>query len=68
MSTPHTSFKRGTHVFVILNDGTSFDDNYIEKKRSGFVILKNHGRISVSNIRSMSFYKNKTDDKGDTDG
>jgi len=59
--TPHTTFTRGTHVFVILRDGSSFDDNYVDRN-ARYVILREKGEVKISDIRSMSFYKNKTGD------
>ena len=55
----HTSFRRGTHVFVMLHDGETFDDHYVEKK-STWVVLRERGRVMTKDIRSMSFFKNET--------
>jgi hypothetical protein len=55
---PHTTFARGSHVFVILRDGTSFDDRYIEKK-TRTVVLKERGEVAIRTIRTMSYFKGK---------
>ena len=56
MGTPHTSCKRGTTVLMTLKAGTKFVDKFREKK-GNFVILLQHGRIRISDIRAMSIYK-----------
>jgi hypothetical protein len=59
MRTPHTAFKKGTTIRVVMRDGTVHIDKFIDKK-SGVVVLKTHGRIPIEDIRVISIYKNQT--------
>lgn len=56
MRTPHTSFHKGTSVFIILRDGEKIEDKFLDHK-SGCVILRRSGKIDVKKIRSMSIRK-----------
>ena len=51
---PHTSFKKGTHVFVKLKDGSKFEDQF-EDKKTKFVVLRKSGKIPIKDIKAMTF-------------
>jgi hypothetical protein len=54
----HTHFPRGAHLFVILRNGQKFDDHWWPCDRDGYVMLVKHGRLPLSKIRSLSYYRN----------
>jgi hypothetical protein len=56
----HTHFPRGAHLFVILRDGRKFDDKFWPSDKRGYVRLQKHGHIALSEIRSLSYYRNPT--------
>ena len=64
MRTPHTSFRRGKAVHVVLRDGTTFDDKFVERTGK-FVILENYGRLKAGNISSMSIRNLKLSEEQD---
>lgn len=49
----HTSFRQGQPVLVHTKDGRQFKDKF-QERRSQFVVLRNHGKVLVSDIRAMS--------------
>jgi hypothetical protein len=53
MRTPHTSTFKGKTVHIILRDGTTVVDKFLDKK-SGTIILENYGKLPVSQVRSFS--------------
>ncbi len=55
MRTPHTSFKQGTKIRIILRDGKMIVTKFLDKK-SGKMITTD-GEINIADIRSCSFYK-----------
>lgn len=58
MRTPHTSTYKGKTVHIILRDGTTLVDKFLDKK-SGFVILEKFGKLPIPQIRSFSHRKLK---------
>jgi hypothetical protein len=56
MGCQHSEFKRHTKVLVIMNDGSSSVDRYIEKK-SGVIVLRSLGRLKLSQVRQVSIYR-----------
>ena len=54
----HTTARRGKRVHVVLNDGSSFVDKFLEK-RSKYYLFEENGKVPVSSIRSFSINKNK---------
>ena len=56
MSTPHTHFPRGTHVFVILKSGDSFEDKFWSNEKDR-IVLVSRGEVRIKHIRSMSYRK-----------
>lgn len=55
---PHTSFNKGKRIIIILKNGDKFIDKYLGHK-SGYIILKEKGRLKVNKIRSTGIYKPK---------
>ena len=55
---PHTTFPRNTKVFIALKNGDNHVDYYIGKK-SRFVFFRNLGKISLTDIRVISYFKNQ---------
>lgn len=49
----HTSFRKGTPVFVQLKDGNSFKDVF-EERKSLWIVLRKHGRVPVASLRAVS--------------
>ena len=58
MRTPHTGFKKGTTIRIVMRNGIVYIDKFVDKK-SGVVILKTL-RIPIKDIRVISIYKNQT--------
>ena len=56
MRTPHTTFTKNLKLIVIMRDGQRFIDRYVGKK-SGVVLLKKLGRVSLKLIRVIGIYK-----------
>ena len=59
---PHTWFRRGTKVFVILTDGQKFRDKFVDKKNTA-VILLGRGKVPIADIRSMTIFRSKTHER-----
>ena len=55
-SCPHTSFRQGKRILIILKDGGRIVDKCMGNK-SGCLIMQREGRVSLSKIRSASIYK-----------
>lgn len=47
-----------TKVFVILKNGEKFVDYYLGKK-SRFVFFRDSGKIIISSIKVISYFKNQ---------
>lgn len=57
---PHTGFKRGTHLFVRMKDGTKFTDKFYDKG-SGYVVFEHHGKVELKLIKSIGIKRLKSD-------
>lgn len=55
----HTATYRGKTVHVILRDGTTFVDKFLERTPGKWVIFQRRGRVRAGAIRSMSDRKLK---------
>jgi hypothetical protein len=55
----HTSFFKGTPVFVKLRDGRQFKDRF-EERRQRFVILTHAGKVANSELASITVYRDPT--------
>lgn len=55
---PHTTFPKSSHVFVKLKDGTSFTDQW-EDKKGRYVYFRNRPRVKTADIKAMTFKKLK---------
>lgn len=53
---PHTRFRKGKRLLVVLRSGASFVDIY-EERRSGVVIFRQRGRVPVEQIRTITYPK-----------
>lgn len=51
MRCPHTSFRQGKRLRIVLRSGEIFEDHFVERK-GRFLILRERGRISFSDLRS----------------
>ncbi len=56
--TAHTGFRKGTHVFAILTDGTKFDAKFKDKK-GRYIYFFDHDRIVTADVKAMSFFKHQ---------
>lgn len=56
MKCPHTDFRKGQRLLILMRDGSSFVDQYIEKK-SGVIVLKDLGRTKLKNVRAITIYR-----------
>lgn len=50
----HTEFRKGTKVSVKMRDGRIIRDRY-EEKKSGVVILRDQGRVQLSEVQNITF-------------
>ena len=57
----HTGFRKGSHVWVQMNNGEKFSDKYVERK-GRFVYLKEVGKLLAKDIRAMSYYRKQSED------
>ena len=55
----HSHFPRGAHVFIILRDGTKFEDIFELNEERGEIRLRWYGWIRLKKIRSISYRKLK---------
>lgn len=53
---PHTEFRRGQRVMLIMTSGKRIIDKYVESK-SGVILMRESGRVKTSKIRSAVIYK-----------
>ncbi|MGB8477761.1 MAG: hypothetical protein WCE63_02835 [Acidobacteriaceae bacterium] len=56
MRTPHTHFKRGTPLRIILRDGQQIYDRY-EGHGSGHIILREHGKLQLGLVKAVTIWK-----------
>ncbi len=56
MRTPHTHFKRGTPLRVILRSGQHVYDHY-EDHGSGYMILRKHGKLQLRFVKAVTIWK-----------
>ena len=54
----HTSTHKGKRVYVILKDGTSFVDKFLDKK-ARHIHFENQ-TIKVKDLRSMTIHRHQT--------
>lgn len=62
-ATPHTHFRQGQKVFVILRDGTRFDARFFQREGK-FVNFYGIGRIAVAKVRAIIINRNNVKGKG----
>jgi hypothetical protein len=63
MKTPHTHFKRGTPLRVILRGGQHVYDQY-EDHGSGYMILRKRGRLQLRSVKSVTIWKGGVSESG----
>lgn len=56
MSCPHTQFRKGQRIHIILKSGSSFVDIYRDTK-SGVIVVEGAGRVQIEDIRACSIYR-----------
>ncbi len=56
MKTPHTHFKRGTPLRIILRDGTHIYDRY-EDHGSGHILLREYGKLQLRLVQAVTIWK-----------
>jgi hypothetical protein len=54
--TPHTHYSRGKRLFLIMRNGETFVDRFVER-RGRVMVLEDAGRVEVAAIRAVSFYR-----------
>lgn len=62
---PHTEFRIGQRVLVLLRNGSQIIAKYKGKYRNGVMLDGQNGnvRVNTDEIRQISIYKNQTNDK-----
>lgn len=58
--TLHTSTQKGKRVLIILKNGDKIIGKFKDKK-SGYVILEEHGKIKTSDMKAMTICKKTPD-------
>jgi hypothetical protein len=58
LRTPHTHYKRGTPLRIILRDGQHIYDQY-ESHGSGHIILRERGKIQLKSVKAVTIWKGK---------
>ncbi len=56
LRTPHTHFKRGTPLRIILRDGRHIYDQF-EDHGSGLIVLRNYGKIQLKLVKAITIWK-----------
>ncbi len=56
--TLHSSTYKNKRVYVVLKDGTSFVDQFIDKK-SNYIFFKEQGKHAKSAIRTMTIFRHQ---------
>ena len=56
---PHTSTNKGKRVKIVMRDGSSIIDKFIERKKDS-IILKESGKIYKKDIKAFIIYKQQT--------
>jgi len=56
LKTPHTHFKRGTPLRIILRNGQHVYDQY-EDHGSGMIVLRKHGKIQLKMVKAITIWK-----------
>ena len=62
MSCPHSQFRKGQRILVIMSSGKKMIDKFKESK-SGVIITESIGRIRMSDIRSTVIYRGNTNEQ-----
>ncbi len=57
--TTHSSTYKGKRVYIVLKDGTSFVDKFVDSK-SGYIHLQEKDKVKKVDIRTMTIYRNQT--------
>ncbi|MAH81107.1 MAG: hypothetical protein CMP39_05475 [Rickettsiales bacterium] len=56
--TLHSSTYKNKKVYVVLKDGTSFVDKFIDKK-SGYIFLEKTGKHAKNKVRTMTIFRHQ---------
>jgi hypothetical protein len=56
LRTPHTHFKQGTPLRLILRDGRRLYDRY-EGHGSGHIVLREHGKLPLNLVKAVTIWK-----------
>ncbi|MFA5880236.1 MAG: hypothetical protein WC860_08745 [Candidatus Margulisiibacteriota bacterium] len=56
--TTHSSTYKGKRVYIVLKDGASFVDKFVDTK-SGYVYTQEKGKLRKADIRTMTIYRNQ---------
>lgn len=59
----HTSFPKGTTLFIIFKDGTTTTGKFSDRK-SGKVLLEDGRELNIRDVRAMSPRKLETEETG----
>jgi hypothetical protein len=54
--TPHTHFKRGTPLRIILRDGRRIYDHYADHG-SGHIVLREYGKLQLKWVQAVTIWK-----------
>jgi hypothetical protein len=58
LRTPHTHFKRGTPLRIILRDGRKIYDQF-EGHGSGHIVLREYGKLQLRSVKAVTIWKGK---------
>lgn len=60
LKTPHTHFRRGTPLRIILRDGKHIYDRY-EDHGSGHILLRDYGKLQLRFVQAITIWKGGLD-------
>jgi len=63
MRTPHTHFKQGTPLRIILRDGQRIYDRY-EEHGSGCIVLREYGKLQLRLVKAVTIWKGRVNPNG----
>lgn len=63
--TLHSSTYKGKRVFIVMKDGESFVDKFLDSK-SGYIFTEERGKLNKTKIRTMTIFRHQVYGNNDT--
>jgi hypothetical protein len=55
---PHTTFPKGSKIFVRMKDKTSFEDHF-EERTGKFILLRSGKKLRAGDVQSIGYAKDR---------